>query len=119
MNYTLFAMNIVQTYPFWALILLVITAEICGKVLKIRSDVFYSPFHFLAGALTSIILFNLIGNKVLSVALTAVVGILWEVYERLEWKYFIKKKSWKPTKKDIISDLILDFLGAILALTLI
>ncbi len=88
-------------------------------VLNISSDKFYAPFHFLGGMLVGLFFFSLTRNAALSLALTLTVGLLWEIYEQIIWKVFIKKKKYRPGRQDTINDLVLDLLGSLLAISLL
>ena len=112
------------------LIALFVLAQFAGFVLKIRSDGFYKPFHFAGGFLTAVLMFAVI-NKISAgqilfgdlaayvLSLTVIVGILWEIYEWLLWRYFLKVKKLKPQRADTINDLMLDFLGGALAILIL
>jgi hypothetical protein len=99
---------------FSSLVVLYALANFCGFVVKIQSDWFYAPFHLVGGALTFLFFHSFLPNYVVCLFLTEAVGILWEVYEWLLWKYFLKKKIYKPQADDTRNDLILDFAGALL-----
>jgi VanZ family protein len=86
-----------------------------GYVLHIAKDGFYAPFHFLGGALTGIFVFSLTNEPFLSVMITLMIGVLWEAYEQVFWRLFIKKKKYRPGYQDTINDLILDVVGAVVA----
>jgi hypothetical protein len=110
-------MNI-TLYSGVSLILLYLLAYGCYFVFRITSDKFYSPFHFMGGFLT-FIFFNRLTHKVLlSLILVVMIGIIWEIYEWLMWKYVSKKFFARPKKKDTTSDLFFDLLGGVLALIL-
>lgn len=98
------------------LFVLFVVSEICGHILKIKSQKFYMPFHFTGGVLTFLFLNSFIKNLVLSVLFVFIVGVLWEIYEWLRWKYFLKEKMYKPEKGDTLNDLVLDIVGAIVGL---
>jgi len=59
---------------------------------------------------------NFINNSILGVLFVFIVGVLWEIYEWLRYRYFFKEKIYKPEKIDTINDLILDTLGAIVGI---
>lgn len=111
-------MNI-TLYSGIALVLLYVLAYVCNLAFKISSDRFYSPFHFLGGFLTFIFLNSLIQKTLISLILVVLVGILWEIYEWLLWKFVNRKFFARPKKKDTTSDLIFDLLGGLTALILI
>jgi hypothetical protein len=98
------------------LITLFILSEICGQVFKIRNNSFYRIFHFTGGCLTFLFLFSMIPNTILCLILTEIVGVFWEIYEWIRWKYFGRKKIDRPQKKDTLEDLVLDFTGGVFAL---
>lgn len=88
------------------------------------------PFHFAGGFLTGAFLFAVISKISVSqvafgdiaaytLTLTVIIGILWEVYEWLLWRYFLKVKKLKPQRADAINDLVLDLLGGALAVLII
>ena len=91
---------------------------LCGYIFKINNDNFYAPFHFTGGLLFGTFWLSITNNAFLSVILTFAVGLLWEVYEQIVWKTLIKKKRLRPGKQDTINDLILDTLGAVVAVFL-
>lgn len=98
------------------LIILYIGAKISTVVFKIYNDAFYSPFHFAAGVATSMFFWSLTQNIIISIVGTIIIGLLWEVWERIEWKYFLKDKRLKPKKMDTIYDLFYDTLGAVITI---
>ncbi len=97
------------------LTILFITAHISFHVWHIDNDRYYSIFHLSAGGLVAIVWYGLIGNLGAAVFLTVVVGLVWEIYEVLMWIYVLKKKRFKPDPVDTRNDLMLDFVGALLA----
>lgn len=93
--------------------LLVVLAYVCGLIFKIEKDSFYRIFHFLGGGFTFLLIYGFLGVFNLSLFLTFIVGILWEIHEVLMWKYVFKKKKKKPGKVDTIEDLFMDMFGAV------
>lgn len=92
---------------------------LCGYVFKIQNDLFYAPFHFTGGLLFGVLFFALTGNAFFTVILTFIIGLLWELYEQIIWKFLVKKKKLRPGKQDTINDLILDTLGSVVAVFLV
>lgn len=41
------------------------------------------------------------------------IGVMWEIGEWGLWKYFLKKKKYRPEKQDTINDICLDVIGAL------
>lgn len=103
------------TIPYILLVLLAIflAAEVCGYILKIRSKNFFYAFHFAGGVFICLLFYILTQNSIVSLAATFAIGILWEIYEWVLWKYFLKKKIYKPERTDTIKDIIFDMLGAV------
>jgi|SRR3989344_3538792 len=101
-------------YILFALFVLLATAEVSAFIFKIYNNRFYRIFHFIGGALVYLLFFNLTQNRLLSLVLVLVVGILWEIHEWVLWKFFLKKRVYKPEKKDTLDDLLMDFLGGLL-----
>lgn len=93
---------------------LFVTAEAASFIFKVHSQRFYVVFHLAGGALVYLLFWNLIQNPFLSLFLVFVVGVLWEIHEWLLWKFFLKKKIYKPGGKDTLNDLLMDVLGAFL-----
>ena len=108
---------------FWdslvGLMVLFIGANASNLVFKIRDERYYGVYHFAGGFLMTLFLFSVFGDKWLALALAVVTGLLWEVYEWLLWKYFLKKKKYKPQRQDTINDLFLDFLGGLTAVMIL
>ena len=100
------------------LISLYLIAQVTNFIFGIQNDKFYAPFHFAAGVMLGILFFTLTKNTFLTILLTLLIGILWEVYEYLMWKYVLKKNKFKPRRQDTINDLFLDFLGTLLGIFL-
>lgn len=101
----------------WAIFILfcfVIVAQIANYVFHVDNDNFFAPFHFACGALVAIIIAQILGNYGAAVYLTLVVGLAWEVYEVLLWKFVLKKKKFAPDPIDTRNDLVLDLIGAML-----
>lgn len=101
-------------YLIIGLIILFVSVEICAFVFKIHSDRFYRVFHFAGGALTYLLFLNLTQNRLVSLGLVLVIGVLWEIHERILWKFFLKKSVYKPGGRDTKDDLLMDILGALL-----
>lgn len=110
-------MNI-TLYSFFALVFLYFLSYISYYLFKIHSNKFYKWFHFAGGYLTYILVNSLMGNWLLSLIAVVLVGIAWEIYEWLLWKYILKRKSEKPQRKDTLDDLFKDFLGGLSAFAL-
>ena len=102
-------------YSFITLVFLYFLSYICSYLFKIRSNKFYKWFHFAGGFLIYIFVNSLINNQLLSLFIVILVGIAWESYEWLLWKFIFKRKFEKPGKKDTTDDLIKDFLGGLTA----
>lgn len=100
-------------FSLFGLVVLFVFAQICGYGFKIRSDKFFMPFHFLGGLFTALLCFTLWQNLYLSVFFTILVGIAWEVYEWLSWRFVLKKDIYKPKRRDTMYDLLLDTAGAL------
>lgn len=92
---------------------LVILARITTYLFHIRSDQFYSYFHLTAGILAVFLFYSFTGSYVLSIFLTLLLGIAWEVYEWYEWKLIVKKKKFQPQPDDTRNDLVVDFVGSL------
>lgn len=107
-------MNLV-VWSIAGLVGLLILSRITTYVLGIRSDKFYSYFHLTAGILATFLFYSFTGSYVLSIALTLLLGITWEVYEWYEWKLVVKKKKFKPQPDDTRNDLVVDFVGSLFA----
>ena len=93
---------------------LFVAAEVCSFVFKIHAEKFYRIFHFAGGALTYLLFLNLTQNRLLSLGLVFGTGVLWEIHEWVLWKFFLKKKVYKPGGRDTKDDLLMDVLGALL-----
>lgn len=111
-------MNISTIYSSIALVFVFVLSYTCGWAFKIRSDKFYRPFHFTGGFLTYVLADSLSFNQITGLILVIFVGIAWEIYEWVFWKYLSKRKIDKPRKKDTTDDLIMDFVGGLSALIL-
>lgn len=96
-----------------SLFLLFILSEAMGFVAKIRSNKFFTVFHFAGGGLAYLLFLNLTKNNLLSLLLVVVVGILWEIHEWILWKFFLKKRIYRPGGADTKEDLLMDLLGAL------
>jgi hypothetical protein len=107
MNLTLFS--------FLVLLFLYIAANVSWRFFKITSNNFYKPFHFMGGFFVYIFIESVLKNKLLSLFLVVIVGILWEIYEWLLWRYILKRKRDKPQKKDTTNDLFMDLAGGVIA----
>lgn len=108
-----------QLFSFWGLIALYVLANVSGFVLGIRDDRYYNYFHFAGGLLATLFFFSFVGNYILALMLTVTLGVLWEIYEWLLWKYLLKKKKYKPMRQDTINDLILDTVGGIVTIVIL
>lgn len=97
------------------LIVLFVLAQIATFKFNITRSRFYAPFHFAGGFLIGTLLFTISGNFAYSVSGTLAVGLLWEVYEYLLWKFVLKKKRFKQERLDTIEDVIFDFFGGLTA----
>lgn len=106
-------------FSFTGLVVLYFLSLFTSYKLKISNDNFYAPFHFLAGGLVGLFFYSLSSNLKLSLLLTLVVGIIWEIYEQIIWKVFVKKKQLRPKRQDTVNDLILDVLGSLLAISIV
>lgn len=95
------------------LIALFLVAQTTTFVFGVRNEKFYAPFHFGAGVFLGIIFFGLLGSPFQTIVLTIFLGILWEIYEEVMWKFFLKKRIFKPQRQDTVNDLFLDFLGSV------
>lgn len=109
----------IRLFSLLGLVIIYILSNICGFVLNIRSNRFFTIFHFAGGLLTALFFFSFFNNYLFVLILTVVTGVFWEVYEWLLWKYVLKKKQFKPERQDTINDIIVDILGAIVALLLL
>lgn len=96
------------------LVSLVVLSHITSFVFNIRSDAFYSYFHLTAGVLAAFLFYSLTGSFALSIGLTLILGVIWEVYEWYEWRLIVKKKRFQPQPDDTRNDLVIDFVGALL-----
>lgn len=101
------------------LISLFALAQITTFVFKITRNRFYAPFHFAGGLLLAIFFFSLFGSYTFALLATLGTGVLWEVYEYLLWKFVLKKKKFKPERKDTVQDIVLDFLGGVTAVAIL
>ncbi len=106
-------------YSFLGLVIIFTVANISGFMLNIRNDKFFNYFHFLGGLVVTLFFFSFTSNYTQALFLTLLTGILWEVYEWVSWKYFLKKKKYKPMKKDTRNDLILDMVGGMVAILIL
>jgi hypothetical protein len=112
-------MNIPTITIFLMMLLVYVVAEVSSFVFKIYINSYYSVFHFVGGGLTYLLLLSITKNSILSLVGVLVVGILWEIHEWILWKYFLKKRIYKPEKKDTMFDIIFDVLGGIVVYILI
>lgn len=101
---------------FIVLVLLYLVSEFCFYVLKITDQKFYSFFHLMGGSFIFLLINSFTKNYLISIATTLAIGILWEVHEWALWKYFLKKKKYKPETRDTRNDLVVDMTGATIAL---
>lgn len=104
---------IIAVWSLLGLVSLVILSYITTFAFHIRSDEFYNYFHLAAGILAMFFFYSLTTNFLLSILLTELIGIIWEVYEWLEWKIILKKKKYQPQPDDTKNDLVLDFVGSL------
>ena len=106
-------------WSFIGLVSLVILSHITSLVFHILNDQFYSYFHLAAGILAVFLFFSLTGNFVISIVLTGLLGVLWEVYEWFEWKLIVKKKKFQPQLSDTRNDLMVDFVGSLVGVVIL
>lgn len=92
---------------------LVILSHITTYVFHIRTDEFYSYFHLTAGILSTFLFYSFSGDYGLSIVLTLLLGIAWEIYEWYLWKLVLKKKKFQPQPDDTRNDLVVDFVGSL------
>ncbi len=97
------------------LIALFVLAQVSSFKFNITRSRFYAPFHFAGGFLVGTLLFSLSGNFAYAVSGTLAVGLLWEAYEYLLWRFVLKKKRFKQERGDTIEDVILDIFGGLTA----
>jgi len=100
------------------LISLFVLAQLATFIFKITRNRFYSLFHFAGGFLVSTLLFRLSGNYLYAIFGTLGIGVLWEIYEYLLWRFVQKDDKFKQERKDTINDIVLDFLGGITAIVI-
>ncbi len=105
-------MNTITLLSALGLLFIFILAEVSYLRFKIYSDRFYSFFHFAGGIISYLFFYGVTNDYKTSFFFVVATGILWEIYEWVEWKYFRKKIIDKPRTKDTIEDLILDVIGA-------
>lgn len=98
---------------------LYLVSNITSLVFGITNNRFYALFHFLGGTLATLLFLSITGGIAVSILLTLLTGIFWEIYEYLLWKYLLKRKKFKPQRQDTINDFFLDFLGAVFAVLLV
>lgn len=111
-------MNLI-VWPIVGLLALFFLSHYTGYMLNMRKDIFFSPFHFTGGLLTALLSYGLTHSYALAVASTLGIGVAWEVYEVMVWKYVLKEKKYKPKDGDTRNDLLLDFIGSLTAIALI
>jgi len=95
------------------MIILFIGAEISSFIFNINADKFYKIFHFVGGAMSYLLFLNMFYNRFFAIVLVLVLGLFWELHEWLLWKFFLKKKKFKPGGRDTLNDLMMDVLGAL------
>lgn len=93
------------------MLLIYVIAEVSSFVFKIYTNSYYSVFHFVGGGLTYLLFLSITRNVILSLVGVLIVGILWEIHELILWKYFLRKRVYKPERKDTRNDIVLDVLG--------
>lgn len=108
-----------RLFSLLGLVIIYFLSNLSGFALDIRSNRFYTLFHFAGGFLVALFFFSFLNHYLFVLILTLVTGTLWEVYEWLLWKYVLKKKKFKPERQDTINDIIVDILGAMAALWLL
>lgn len=108
-----------RLFSFFGLISIFALAQIATFVFKITRNRFYNLFHFAAGILLAIFFFSFFGSYTFALLATLVTGVLWEIYEYLLWKFVLKKKKFKPERKDTVQDIVLDFLGGLTAVVIL
>ncbi len=106
-------------YSLIGLIGLVILSYITSFAFHILNDRFYSVFHLTAGILAAFFFYSFTQNHILSIILTMVVGIVWEVFEWYQWKWILKKKKYQPKPDDTKNDLIVDFAGSLIGVVIL
>ena len=112
-------MSLLAVAVFAGLVLLYLLAQISGEIFKIRKNSFYSYFHFVGGGLTYLFWQSLIPNWFYCLLLTGLVGVLWEIYEYVDWRFFRKQKRFKPEDKDTLNDLVMDLLGGLVVVIIL
>ena len=100
----------------FGLVTLFVLAQIATFVYKITRNRFYAPFHFSGGFLSATLLYSIYGNLLLALLGTVGIGVLWEIYEYLLWRFVLKDDKYKQEKQDTINDIVLDFGGGLTAL---
>jgi len=100
------------------LILLFVLAQIATFVFKITRDHFYRPFHFAGGFLTASLIYSINPNILIVILGTLLVGVLWEVYEYMLWRFILKDDRFKQEREDTIEDIALGFLGGLAAVVI-
>ncbi|MBI4066871.1 hypothetical protein HY407_00665 [Candidatus Gottesmanbacteria bacterium] len=103
-------------WSFLGLIALVVISHITSFVFHILNDRFYSFFHLAAGILAAVFFYTLTQNFIISIILTFILGITWEIYEWYQWKLILKKKKFKPDPTDTRNDLVIDFIGSLIGI---
>lgn len=111
------SMNLIA-YSLAGLLALFFLSHFTGFIMGIRDDRFYSPFHFVGGMLSGFFFYGLTHSFALSIVLTMAIGVAWEIYEVLLWKYLLKQRKFKPKKDDTKNDLVLDFFGSLATVAL-
>ena len=67
----------------------------------------------------ALLFYGLTGSYALAIGGTLAIGVAWEIYEVIIWKYFLKARKYKPKKDDTRNDLVLDFVGSLTAVALL
>lgn len=105
-------------FSLFGLVILFLLAQIATFKYSITRNRFYAPFHFVGGFLSAIFLFSFTGNYLAAVFGTIGIGVLWEIYEYLLWRFVLKEKRFKQERQDTLNDLVLDFVGGISAVAI-
>ena len=101
-----------MVYIVAGLVILFLAAELACFVFNIHSNIFYRVFHFAGGALIYLLFLNLTEDRLLSLGLVILIGVLWEIHEWILWKFVLKKRLYKPGGRDTKDDMLMDILGA-------
>lgn len=106
-------------YSFMGLMTLVSISHITSFIFHIMDDQFYNFFHLSAGILAVFFFYSISNNYIISIILTELLGIAWEIYEWCLWKLVLKKKKYQPQVEDTRNDLFLDFGGALMGILIL